>query len=58
MSFFIALLLEGLSEGLSNGANKDKEEKEKDAGNSAEDNSHTEVGLVEAEQLPENQQSC
>ena len=54
MSFFIALLLEGLSKGLSNGANKDKEEKEEDAGNSAEDHSHTEVGLVEAEQLPEN----
>ena len=54
MSFFVALLLEGLSKGLSNGANKDKEEKEEDAGNSAEDHSHTEVGLVEAEQLPEN----
>ena len=54
MSFFIALLLEGLSEGLSNGTNKDKEEKKEDAGNSAEDHSHTEVGLVEAKQLPEN----
>ena len=54
ISFFVALLLEGLSKGLSNGANKDKEEKEEDAGNSAEDHSHTEVGLVEAEQLPEN----
>ena len=54
MSFFIALLLEGLSKGLSNGANKDKEEKKEDAGNSAEDHSHTEVGLVEAKQLPEN----
>ena len=54
MSSFVTLLLEGLSEGLSNGTNKDKEEEQEDAGNSAEDHSHTEVGLVEAEQLPEN----
>ena len=54
MSSFVTLLLENLSKGLSNGANKDKEEKKEDAGNSAEDHPHTEVGLVEAEQLPEN----
>ena len=54
MSSFVTLLLENLSKGLSNGANKDKEEKKEDAGNSAEDHPHAEVGLVEAEQLPEN----